>query len=586
MADLAAALTRVGAEVAVASFEPVHVRGAESTRPQRAAEASEAFARAVARPSVLNRPRSWGAQDVPVCRLPVILDGARRQPGVVVDAHAAALLPFGSALAKRWPFDIVHAHTGMPDGVASSRLADRLGLPLLVSEHSSTVTGELEEPEARELYRRLVEGDRRRLVAVSRSLAERVADRLACPPSAVGVLPNAVPLDAFPLGEGDRRLADELLFVGVRKATKGIDTLLRAFALARTERPGLRLRLIGDPGQPAEDERWRKLAADLGVREAVAFEPPADRSSVADAMRRASIFVHPSPQETFGVVAAEALASGLPVAATPSGGVEEILGGDDTCGEVAASTDPQALAEAIRRLLARRSSIDPAVLRARVASIYAAPAMASRTIAIYEELLGRARPAGDRAEDVPRQAGALSFRPPLVVALSRGPGTGQLADLPPDLARQLTAVTSVVEGGRPAEPLPEAVRWLELDAENPYRARLAALSGGQPRSGFGRLLGAPRARIDRWRRKRLFAQREAMRRQTMIDFLRSAWTKARDQSEGSSPDAPTCVVAIDANDVLAVAPLLASGIELAPGALRWLVDRWDAAGRPDAIPGA
>ena len=49
-------------------------------------------------------------------------------------------------------------------------------------------------------------------------------------------------------------------------------------------------------------------------------------------MRRATPFVHPSPHETFGVVAAEALASGLPVAARPSGGVDEIVGRDGRFG--------------------------------------------------------------------------------------------------------------------------------------------------------------------------------------------------------------------------------------------------------------
>ena len=45
-------------------------------------------------------------------------------------------------------------------------------------------------------------------------------------------------------------------------------------------------------------------------------------------MARASVFVHASRYETFGVVAAEALAAGLPVVATDSGGVTEILGAE------------------------------------------------------------------------------------------------------------------------------------------------------------------------------------------------------------------------------------------------------------------
>ena len=47
------------------------------------------------------------------------------------------------------------------------------------------------------------------------------------------VLPNAVPVDLFGSAPPEERVADELLFVGYRKATKGIENLLRAVALAR-----------------------------------------------------------------------------------------------------------------------------------------------------------------------------------------------------------------------------------------------------------------------------------------------------------------------------------------------------------------
>ena len=82
------------------------------------------------------------------------------------------------ALFERWPFDVIHAHTGLIDGVAGARLAERVGVPLLVTEHSSTAADDLADPEAADLYRPLVNGPGRRLVAVSRSLASAVRSRL------------------------------------------------------------------------------------------------------------------------------------------------------------------------------------------------------------------------------------------------------------------------------------------------------------------------------------------------------------------------------------------------------------------------
>src|SRR6185295_17168578 len=109
----------------------------------------------------------------------------------------------------------------------------------------------------------------------------------------------------------------------------------------------VRLRLIGSAGGPGDEQRWEALIADLGLGDDVVLEPPASRDGVAAAMRQATVFVHPSPHETFGMVAAEALASGLPVAATPSGGVEEIVGRDGRFGAIAASPGVAALVDAI-----------------------------------------------------------------------------------------------------------------------------------------------------------------------------------------------------------------------------------------------
>jgi glycosyltransferase involved in cell wall biosynthesis len=72
--------------------------------------------------------------------------------------------------------------------------------------------------------------------------------------------------------------------------------------------------------------------------------------SVAPHLRRATLFVLPSRQEGFGIVAAEALAAGLPVVTTPSGGPEELVtrsGG----GRVLAGFYAEELAVAVEDLL-------------------------------------------------------------------------------------------------------------------------------------------------------------------------------------------------------------------------------------------
>ncbi len=612
VADHVAALRAAGVRVTVASFDPTGVRGNEATRPERAAAAADLLAGPLGTVEAESRPAAWGVPGVPVARLPVILDGSRRRPDDVVEAHRRALVPFGLGLAGRLPIDLVHAHTGLPDGLAAVDLAERLGRPLLTSEHASTAPDELADPLARDAYRALV-GPGRRLVAVSASLGRALAARLGLDDDQIGTLPNAVPIDDFPVGDPGARDPHELLYVGARKATKGIETLLRAFAQLHGDDPGLRLRLIGTPGTPDEEARWRELAGELGVAAAVAFEGPAERAAVALAMRRAAAFVHPSPRETFGVVAAEALASGLPVAASPSGGVDEIVGPDGRFGQIAADRSPVALAEAVRRVLARREAFVPAAMHAHVEASFAAPAVAARTIALYEELIAAGRetastagpglaagdqaaasagPAIGRGADVAGGGPEVEppppapFRPPLVVGLVRRLAIERLATLPPGLADGLTVVTSappvgeagtasaVVAGatGTGAADVLPAGRWLDLDPELDYRRRLAELGPpAKPGGALGRLLSiATSPKADRERRD-LIARRSELRRQATESFLRSAWDEA---------GRPPFVLALDADDILAVEPLLAAGARLAPGGLRWLVDRWDEADRP------
>lgn len=169
-------------------------------------------------------------------------------------------------------------------------------------------------PALRRLERRLLDGARR-IYATSRRSRHSLAEAARVPEEQIGVLPLPVDLVALQPEDDEtwlQRLDTPVLaFVGRGwDPRKNVGLLLRALPAIRRRLPGATLRLIGEPPRgPLPD----------GVEATGAV------AEIASHLRTASLFVLPSRQEGFGIVAAEALAAGVPVLSTPSGGPEELI---------------------------------------------------------------------------------------------------------------------------------------------------------------------------------------------------------------------------------------------------------------------
>ena len=109
-------------------------------------------------------------------------------------------------------------------------------------------------------------------------------------------------------------------------------------------------------GQGVDTDRMkRRIAGSPHIR---LFKPIYDRARLARIMASSDALIHGSEAEPFGLVASEAMASGLPLIVPDSGGCAEVA--DPRCAELYRPRDAVSCAEAIARLRAR----DPAQLRA------------------------------------------------------------------------------------------------------------------------------------------------------------------------------------------------------------------------------
>jgi L-malate glycosyltransferase len=179
----------------------------------------------------------------------------------------------------------------------------------------SGLRGRIERPLRRLLTRRIA-----KVVGVSEFVRSRDARHYELTDSRAVTIHNGVDLSRFAVTPRlDRSGPVRIRAVAYLIPEKGIDTLIRAFArMSHNER---RLDIIGDG---PELGNLRHLADDLTLGNRVVFLGL--RDDVHELLKTTEIFVHPARwAEAFGLTIAEAMAAGVPVVATRTGGIPEIL---------------------------------------------------------------------------------------------------------------------------------------------------------------------------------------------------------------------------------------------------------------------
>ncbi|MFJ8583418.1 GT4 family glycosyltransferase PelF [Streptomyces sp. NPDC093595] len=175
----------------------------------------------------------------------------------------------------------------------------------------------------------------------------RWEERGGAPAARIRTVYNGVDPHAFPLA-GPEPDVPTLSWCGRIDPIKDLETLIRAYAIARAEVPALRLRLFGPVPAGNEDYRTRleKLAAERGVTDGITYEGRI--SDVASAYAAGTLVMLSSISEGFPFSLIEAMSCGRATVSTDVGGVREAVG--DT-GLVVPPREPAVMAEAVVALL-------------------------------------------------------------------------------------------------------------------------------------------------------------------------------------------------------------------------------------------
>lgn len=252
--------------------------------------------------------------------------------------------------------DVIHVHEPLVPWVGVTAARSDLA-PTVATFHAWS--------DRRRLYRlvrplaRQVVGRLDALLAVSEAAVGYHAGALGLSPGRFSIVPNGVEVARFAGATPLDGVADPdrptLLFVGRLEPRKGLEVLIRAFTLLKSDHPELRLVVVGEG---SERQRCQSLLP-ARLRADVLFLGRLSDADLPRVFAACDLYVSPAlGGESFGIVLLEAMAAGRAVVASDLPGYRSVMT-DGRQGRLVPPRDPPRLAQAIGALVA-----NPALRRA------------------------------------------------------------------------------------------------------------------------------------------------------------------------------------------------------------------------------
>lgn len=305
--------------------------------------------------------------------------------------------PFTHFLEDQWARDtpdIAHAHYWSA-GLATQLAARAQQIPTVQTFHSlgrahHGADGVEGTPTRRRLERLVARGSSWVIASHTEEMLE--LGQMGGRRTRMSVVPCGIDIDKFtPEGaaaqRGDRH---RIVAVGSVEPGRGYATLIESLRMM----PTAELLIVGQAdaaSRKAEVDRLTSLALRMGVADRVTFHGEVPHSEMPALLRSADVVTCLPQHESFGIVALEAMACGVPVVASAVGGLTDTVVPDVT-GRLVSTDKPRECAEAILPLLKQpftRKSLGAAG-RDRARSRYSWDRIASDTARVYQRLVPEA----------------------------------------------------------------------------------------------------------------------------------------------------------------------------------------------------
>ncbi len=284
-------------------------------------------------------------------------------------------------VAKKIPKpDIIHLHGASLRGGWVSNLAKYWNIPYIVTEHTGPWSAISSRPRIFKRAKSVLENAAAVLPVSSHLKAEMIDSEIEAKPWEV--YGNPVDTEYFNLRNASLKSAKNILFLGRLDDFKGALRTLKAFHKIANQIPEYGLTIAGS-GQEAEAIASYIESNQLENR--VEFlNQNFSREEMKMLFHRASFLVFPSLFESFGLVAAEAMATGLPVVITNRTGPKDFSSEETTI-----SVNPESVDEIAGGMMKMKENLgdyDPSAIRGFVTERFGFEAYGEKVLRLYQSL--------------------------------------------------------------------------------------------------------------------------------------------------------------------------------------------------------
>lgn len=314
-------------------------------------------------------------------------------------------------------YDLIHSHYWL-SGQVGWLLRDLFDIPLVHTAHtlaavknSYRAAEDTPESEARRICEQQLVDNADLLVVNTEEEAQDLVTYYDATESKIAVVAPGADTELFCPGDGRatelarRQLgiplpAKVVAFIGRLQTFKGPQVLIKAVAELVKRDPERNMRVLicgGTSGQSTNPHEYRDLACELGVSRRIRFLDPRPPEELVTIYRAADVVAVPSYNETFGLVAIEAQASGTPVVAARTGGLPIAVAEGET-GLLVDGHEPSAWADALEKILDEDEQRQQMARQAvHHAARFSWDASAQRLAQLYQEVIdAEVTPSKDR----------------------------------------------------------------------------------------------------------------------------------------------------------------------------------------------